>query len=146
MKSSVEKAIEKKNKAEVSNLKRKPVLPMLDDTLYKDQPPKKRRSKKQGEDENQCKHQASKGIDDNDDNILLSDLGKTKKNTPNVSPMIYSSTIDKYNEDLKNNTIGKGNTRGKKKIVKRVTGIAGDDADQSQQISRKSARRAGKQM
>jgi hypothetical protein len=36
MKSSVEKAIEKKNKAEVSNLKRKPVLPMLDNTLYKD--------------------------------------------------------------------------------------------------------------
>ena len=116
---------------------------MLDNTLYKDKPPKKRRSKKQGEDENQCEHQASKGNDDDDDNIVLSDLGKTKKNSPNVTPMIYSSTIDKYNEDLKNNTIGKRNTRGKKKIVKRVAGIAGDDADQSQRITRKSARRAG---
>ena len=145
MKSSVEKAIENKNnKAEVSNLKRKPVLPMLDDTLYKDKPPKKRRSNKQGKDENQCKHQASKGNDDDDDNIVLSDLGKTKKNSPNVTPMIYSSTIDKYNEDLKNNTIGKRNTRGKKKIVKRVAGVVGDDADQSQQITRRSARRAGK--
>ena len=144
MKSSVEKAIENKNKAEVSNLKRKPVLPMLDDTLYKDKPPKKRRSNKQGKDENQCKHQASKGNDNDDDNIVLSDLGKTKKNSPNVTPMIYSSTIDKYNEDLKNNTIGKRNTRGKKKIVKRVAGVVGDDADQSQQITRRSARRAGK--
>jgi hypothetical protein len=115
---------------------------MLDDTLYKDKPPKKRHSKKQGKDENQCKQpntkstnkdQASKGNNEDDDNILLY-----------VSLMINSSTIDKYNEDLKNNTIGKGITRGKKKRVKKVAGIAGDDAEQSQQITHKSARRAGK--
>ena len=147
IKLSVEKAIEKKNKREASNLKRKPVLPMLDDTLYNDKPPKKTRSKKQGHDENQStnKDLTSNLNDKDDDNILLADLAKKKNHTPNVSLSINASRIDKYNEDIKKNTIGRtGNAQGRHKRGKKVAGIAGDDSEQSQRLTHKSARRAGK--
>ena len=147
IKLSVEKAIEKKNKREASNLKRKPVLPMLDDTLYNDKPSKKTRSKKQGQDENQStnKDLTSNLNDKDDDNILLADLAKKKNHTPNVSLSINASRIDKYNEDIKKNTIGRtGNAQGRHKRGQKVAGIAGDDSEQSQRLTRKSARRAGK--
>ncbi len=110
-------------------MKRKPVLPMLKDTLYKDKPPKKRCIKKQDNDENQDKQPAKSTNKDkaSNDNTTLSGLAKMKKN----------------NKDTKNKTIGRGKTRGNNKIVKKVTGVAGDDAEQSKQITCKSAHRAG---
>ncbi len=45
-----------------------------------------------------------------------------------VSGSMQAELISK-NEDIKNNTIGKGNTRGRNKRVKKVAGIAGDDSE-----------------